>query len=179
MSNIEELREKTIRSEVIYSGRVVHLRKDEVTLPNGKKSFREIIDHPGAVVILAQSSLDKIIMVKQFRKAIDEVLLELPAGTLEPEEKIIDCAKRELAEETGYQAENWEKVFDFYSAPGFCNERLSLFFAWDLKKTESNTDFDEFIEVIEIDKKSLLYLLDHKQIEDAKTLIGILWWLSR
>jgi len=167
--NIEYLREKTIKSEEIYNGRVVHLRKDEVTLPNGRKSTREIIDHPGAVVI----------MVRQFRKAIEDILLELPAGTLEPKEEIINCAKRELEEETGYQAQNWEKIFDFYSAPGFCNERLTLFFAYNLTKTKTNTDHDEFIEVVEYDKKFINSLLNDNKIRDAKTLIGIMWWLNR
>ena len=139
---MEHLQEKTIKSENIYSGRVIHLRKDEVILPNGKKSTREIIEHPGAVVILAQKNQELLIMVKQFRKAVEEVLLELPAGTLEPAEKNIDCARRELEEETGYQAEKWENIFDFYSAPGFCNERLKLFFAWNLNKTRTNTDHD-------------------------------------
>lgn len=173
------LREITTKSEEIYSGRVVHLRKDEVTLPNGRKSSREIIEHPGAVVMLAENSQKQLIMVRQFRKAIEDVLLELPAGTLEPNEEIIDCARRELEEETGYQARNWEKIYDFYSAPGFCNERLTLFFAWDLTKTKTNTDHDEFIEVIEYDKKNIISLLSDNQISDAKTLIGILWWLNR
>jgi ADP-ribose pyrophosphatase len=177
--NTEYLREKTIRTERIYSGRVINLRKDEVTLPNGKKSTREIIDHPGAVVILAQNSKEKVIMVKQFRKAIEDVLLELPAGTLEPNEEIINCAKRELEEETGYQAQNWEKIYDFYSAPGFCSEKLILFYACNLKKTKTNTDHDEFIEVMEYDKKRITSLLNNNQVKDAKTLVGILWWLNR
>ena len=177
--NTEYLREKTIRTERIYSGRVINLRKDEVTLPNGKKSTREIIDHPGAVVILAQNSKEKVIMVKQFRKAIEDVLLELPAGTLEPNEEIINCAKRELEEETGYQAQNWEKIYDFYSAPGFCSEKLSLFYAWNLKKTKTKTDHDEFIKVMEYDKKRITSLLNNNQVRDAKTLVGILWWLNR
>ncbi len=173
------LREITTKSEEIYSGRVVHLRKDEVTLPNGRKSSREIIEHPGAVVMLAENSQKQLIMVKQFRKAIEDVLLELPAGTLEKNEEIIDCARRELEEETGYQARNWKKIYDFYSAPGFCNEKLTLFFAWDLTKTKTNTDHDEFIEVAEYDKKTIISLLTDNKINDAKTLIGILWWLNR
>jgi ADP-ribose pyrophosphatase len=177
--NMEYLREKTIKSEEIYNGRVVHLRKDEVTLPNGRRSTREIIDHPGAVVILAQNSQGQLVMVKQFRKAIEDILLELPAGTLEPKEERITCAKRELEEETGYQAQYWEKIFDFYSAPGFCNERLTLFFACNLTKTKTNTDHDEFIEVVEYDKKGINLLLNDNKLRDAKTLIGILWWLNR
>lgn len=175
----ETLWEKTIKSETIYNGKVVHLRKDEVTLPDGKRSMREIIEHPGAVVILAESNQGKLIMVKQFRKAVEEVLLELPAGTVEPSERMIACARRELEEETGYQAKSWEKIYDFYSTPGFCNEKLILYFARNLIKTKPNADHDEFIEVIEIDKEKTRSLLQKKQIRDAKTLIGILWWLNR
>ena len=174
-----DLKEKTIKSEKIYSGRVVHLRKDEVILPDGQKSTREIVEHPGAVVILAQNNQKQLIMVKQFRKAVEDVLLELPAGMLEPSESMIDCARRELEEETGYQAKNWEKIFDFYSTPGFCNEKLTLYFAWELMKTKVNTDHDEFIEVTVVDKVKVQTLLKNNQIKDAKTLIGILWWLNR
>ncbi|MDD2352072.1 MAG: NUDIX hydrolase [Candidatus Caldatribacteriota bacterium] len=179
MINFENMTEKTIKSEIIYNGRVVNLRKDEVTLPDGKRSTREIIDHPGAVVVLAQGKQENVIMVRQFRKAIEDVLLELPAGTLEPQESRLNCAQRELEEETGYQAKNWEKVYEFYSAPGFCNEKLTLFFAWNLKKTKTNTDNDEFIEIIEYDRKNIISLLKNNKIRDAKTLIGILWWLNR
>ena len=175
----EYLREKTIKTEQIYNGRVINLRKDEVTLPDGKKSIREIIDHPGAVVILAENKEMKLIMVEQFRKAVEDVLLELPAGTIEPNEDTIECAKRELEEETGYQAERWQKVIEFYSAPGFCNEKLTLFFAHNLVKTSTNTDHDEFIEVKDVDRSEIISLIKNNQIKDAKTLIGILWWLNR
>lgn len=175
----EYLREKTIKTEQVYKGRVVHLRKDEVILPNGKKSTREIIEHPGAVVILAQNNNKEVVMVEQFRKPVEDVLLELPAGTLEPNEDTIDCAKRELEEETGYQAEKWQKIFEFYSAPGFCNEKLTLYFAYSLVKTSTNTDHDEFIEVKDVDRNEIISLIKNNQIKDAKTLIGILWWLNR
>ncbi len=118
-------------------------------------------------------------MVKQFRKAVEDLLLELPAGTMEPGEEMISCAQRELEEETGYKAQKWEKVFDFYSSPGFCNEKLILYFARDLTRTKSNTDHDEFIEVVQINKENIQLLLQKNQIRDAKTLIGILWWLNR
>ncbi|MBN2395051.1 MAG: NUDIX hydrolase [Candidatus Atribacteria bacterium] len=176
---MNDLSEKTIRSEKIYKGRVIQLRKDEVTLPNGRKSTREIIEHPGAVVILAQNNQKKLLMVRQFRKAVEDTLIELPAGTLEPPEQVLDCARRELEEETGYQAKSWKKIFNFYSAPGFCNENLTLYFAQELNQTKTNTDQDEFIEVLELNKEEILLLLQQDKIRDAKTLIGILWWLSQ
>lgn len=177
--NQDRFREKTVRSERIYKGRIVQLRKDEIILPDGRKSFREVVEHPGAVVILAEKDEQNIILVQQFRKAVEEVLLELPAGTIESSEKIIDCARRELEEETGYQAEKWEEIIDFYSAPGFCSEKLTLFYAQDLIKTESHTDEDEFIEIIEVDKEEIYRLIKNKKIKDAKSLVGILWWLYK
>lgn len=177
--NQDRLWEKTLKSEKIYEGRIVHLRKDEVILPDGKRSVREIIEHPGAVVILAEKEKQKIILVRQFRKAVEEILLELPAGTLEPEEEKIECARREVEEETGYLANTWRTIMDFYSAPGFCSEKLTLFYARDLIKTKSNTDQDEFIEIIEVDREEVSLLIKERKIRDAKSLVGILWWLSK
>lgn len=176
--NKNNLWEKTLKSEKIYSGRVVHIRKDEVTLPNGTVSTREIVEHPEAVVILAQNNSGQLIMVKQFRKAVEAVLLELPAGTIEPQEDNLSCARRELEEETGYQAKKWEKIFEFYSSPGFCDEKLSLYLARDLVKTASNTDHDEFIEIVELNKEKIRSLVKRNEIRDAKTLLGLLWWLN-
>ncbi|MDD3656667.1 MAG: NUDIX hydrolase [Atribacterota bacterium] len=175
----EKIPEKTFESERIYSGRIIKLRKDIVILPNGRNADREIVDHPGAVVILAEKEQQKIILVKQFRKAVEEFLLELPAGTIEPSEKIIDCARRELEEETGYLANKWQKIFEFFSAPGFCSEKLTLYFARDLIQTKSNTDQDEFIEIIEVNKVEISKLIKNKRIRDAKSLVGILWWLNK
>lgn len=175
----ERLREKTVKSETLYVGKIIRLRKDEVVLHNGRRSFREIVEHPGAVVILAEKDKQKIILVRQFRKAVEEVLLELPAGTIEPFEKTIDCARRELEEETGYQAQNWNEIIDFYSAPGFCSEKLTLFYARDLIKTKSNTDEDEFIDIVEVDEGEVSLLIKDKKIKDAKSLMGLLWWLHK
>lgn len=177
--NEEQIPEKSIYSEYIYSGRIIKLRKDLVILPNGKRANREIVEHPGAVVILAERKQNSIILVKQFRKATEEFLLELPAGTIEPQEELLDCAKRELEEETGYIAQNWQEIIDFYSAPGFCSERLTLFFAQNLIKTKSNTDQDEFIKIIEVNKEKVELLLQNRKIKDAKSLVGILWWLYK
>ncbi len=177
--NEERIPEKSMRSEYIYSGRIIKLRKDIVILPDGNMARREIIEHPGAVVILAENEQQDIILVKQFRKAVEEFLLELPAGTVEPSEKLLACAKRELEEETGYIARNWQKVFDFYSAPGFCSERLTLYYARNLMKTKSDTDQDEFIELIEVNKEQVKLLIEQKKIRDAKSLVGIFWWLYK
>lgn len=175
----EEISEKTYKSEQLFNGRIIKLRKDSVILPDGRKTTREIVEHPGAVVILAEKEGQTIILVRQFRKAVEEFLLELPAGTIEPSEKRIDCARRELEEETGYLAESWQEIFDFYSAPGFCSERLTFYYAHDLIKTKSNTDQDEFIEIVEVNREDISIMIKKRQIRDAKSLVGILWWLNR
>lgn len=172
------LDEKSINSKKIYCGKIINLRVDEVSLPDGKKSTREIVEHPGAVVILAQDEKSNIMMVKQYRKSVEQVLLELPAGTFEPAEEALTCARRELEEETGYIAQKWTKIFDFYSSPGFCNEKLILYFAQKLTRTKTNTDHDEFIEVVDVNKKDICQLIKDNQIKDAKTLVGLLWWLK-
>jgi len=117
-------------------------------------------------------------MVKQFRKSVEGVLLELPAGTRESGEEALICAQRELEEETGYIAQKWTKIFDFYSSPGFCNEKLTLYFAQKLTRTKTNRDHDEFIEVVDVNKKDVYQLIEDNQIKDAKTLVGLLWWLK-
>jgi len=124
--------EVTINSKYIYKGTILNLRVDEVQLENGRTSSREIIEHKGAVAIVAVDGED-LIMVRQYRKAIEGELLEIPAGKLEDEDPL-ECAKRELKEETGYSADRWQYVCDFYSTPGFSNERMFLYYATDLKK---------------------------------------------
>lgn len=175
----EEFPERTFKTEQIYNGRIIKLRKDTIILPDGRTTAREIVEHPGAVVILAEKKDNKIIFVRQFRKAVEEYLLELPAGTIEPLEKTIDCARRELEEETGYQAEDWQEIYSYFSAPGFCNEKLTFYFAQNLIKTSSHTDQDEFIEIVEVDKEEIINLLKNGKIKDAKSLVGILWWLNK
>lgn len=175
---IKDFREKTLSSLNIFNGRVIKLRKDEVRLPNGKISSREIIEHPGAVVVLAVDKKNEIIMIKQFRKATEETLWELPAGTLEKGEKPIDCARRELQEETGYYSKKIDKIITYFSTPGFCNEKLTLFFAQELEKKHKNEDEDEFIQVEHVKIEDALKMIKDHMIKDAKTIIGILYFTS-
>jgi len=175
---ISDFEEKTLSSSNIFQGRIISLRKDKVKLPDGRISTREIIEHPGAVVILAINKEKEIIMIKQFRKATEEVLWELPAGTLEENEKLIDCARRELEEETGYYPRKLKKIITFFSTPGFCNEKLTLFIAEDLIKGNKNEDEDEFIQVEHIKIKKALEMIKKNIIKDAKTIIGILYLVS-
>jgi len=178
MEKKDSLEEKTLSSTYIYKGRIINLRQDKVKLPDGRETIREIVEHPGAVVILALTDDKKIVMIRQFRKPADEVLRELPAGTVEEGEDLLGCARRELEEETGYYPRKIKKLVSFFSTPGFCNERLTLFLAEDLEKRNKNEDTDEFIKVELIKTNEALKLVEENIIKDAKTIIGILYLVS-
>ncbi|MGB6606700.1 MAG: NUDIX hydrolase [Atribacterota bacterium] len=177
MNREDSLEEKTLSSAYIYQGKIINLRHDKVKLPDDRETIREIVEHPGAVAILALTEKKEIVMIRQFRKPADEVLWELPAGKLEEGEDLVSCARRELEEETGYYPRKIKKLITFFSTPGFCNEKLTLFLAEDLEKKNKNEDADEFIEVELIKQDEALRLVKENVIKDAKTIIGILYLL--
>lgn len=170
--------EETVNTKEIFEGRIVKLRVDDVKLPNGKISTREIVEHPGGVAVIAINDNRKIVMVKQFRKPVNEALLEIPAGKLEYDESPELCAKRELLEETGYQAINIKHLITFYTTPGFSNEKMHLYFAKDLLKSNSNTDEDEFLEVYEYTPEELIRMVLTNEIKDSKTIVAILYYMQ-
>lgn len=168
-----EFTEKTINSELIFDGRVVKLYKDNVELATGQKSFREVVKHSGGVVILAEKE-DKILLVKQFRYPMKEVMFELPAGKLEIGEDPFEAAKRELEEETGYCANKWTDLGYVYTSPGYSDEKLYLYKAEDLEFTHYHPDEGEIIQAFEYKYDDVLKMILDGKINDAKTLCAIL-----
>ncbi|MEC3758899.1 ADP-ribose pyrophosphatase [Bacillus halotolerans] len=172
---MKHLEEKTIAKEQIFSGKVIDLYVEDVELPNGKTSKREIVKHPGAVAVLAVTDEGKIIMVKQFRKPLERTIVEIPAGKLEKGEEPEYTALRELEEETGYTAKKLTKITAFYTSPGFADEIVHLFLAEELSVLEEKRelDEDEFVEVMEVTLEDALKLVESREVYDAKTAYAI------
>ncbi|MCE5314709.1 MAG: NUDIX hydrolase [Armatimonadota bacterium] len=169
-----ELKEETLESRLAFDGRLVKLRVDRVRLPDGKETTREVVVHRGAVAAVPFIDHDKIVMVRQFRQAAGEALLEIPAGTLDPNEDPADCVVRELGEEIGYKANKLTLMFKSYLAPGYSSEMLHTFLAEGLEKIEANPEADEFIEIVEVRMRDAIDLIRSGEIKDAKTICGIM-----
>ncbi|NQS74994.1 MAG: NUDIX hydrolase [Peptococcaceae bacterium] len=167
-------RELMTSSNTIYRGKIVNLRVDEVSLPNGKTSRREVVEHAGAVAIVPINEKRELLLVRQYRYAAGMVLLEIPAGKLEPGEDYEACAGRELTEETGYVAGKLKHMISFYSTPGFTNEQIHLFLATQLTLKKQNLDEDEFIEVETVGLEQAQEMVMSGAICDAKSIAGIL-----
>lgn len=169
-----ELYEKTISSETIFRGKIVNLRVDQVELPNGNRTAREVVEHAGAVAVVPVTDKNEIIMVRQYRYPAGRVLLEVPAGKLEKGEDPALCAERELREETGFEAGEMSLIFSFYTTPGFTDEKLYLYLARGLVQLGSQPDEDEFINIDCIPLEKALEMVDSGEVEDAKSIIGVL-----
>jgi ADP-ribose pyrophosphatase len=168
------MEEKIISTQRIYSGRVVKLDLHEVELPNGAHSQRELVRHPGAVAIVAVDEARNVLLVRQYRIAAARMMLELPAGTLEPDEPPQDCAFRELQEETGYKPGRLESIGAFFVAPGYTTEYIHLFVATELSESRLPGDDDEFIEVLRVPFQEALAMIERGEIIDGKSIIGLL-----
>lgn len=169
-----ELFEKKISSEIKYQGNVLSMREDVVELPNKSVSKREVVQHNGAVGIVALNDKNEVILVKQFRAGIGRVTVELPAGKLEKGEQPLECGMRELEEETGYVAENFEKLTAFATSPAILEEIIHVYLATGLKETQVNPDDDEFVETVIMPIADAKKMIATGEIEDGKTIIGIL-----
>lgn len=166
--------EKTISSERIYEGRIINLRKDKVTVKDGQTSWREIVEHNGGVALAAVTRSGKMVMVRQYRKAAEKAILEVPAGKIEKDEDHRLTAERELKEETGYTAGSIEHITSFYTSIGYSTEVIHLYLATDLTPGETDFDDNEAIDVEEYELPELKKMVLRGEIEDAKTIAAIL-----
>lgn len=166
---------RVVRSRTLYKGKVVSLKLDRVVEPGGVETRREVVVHPGAVVLLPCFPDGRVLLVRQYRHAARQSLWELVAGTLEPGEDPRHAAHRELLEETGYQARHIKPVFDFYPSPGILSERMHLFEARGLTRCKANPDADERIRARRFTRAELRKMLTAGKIRDGKTLVGLLW----
>lgn len=174
---MDKYEEKTISSKSIYEGNIISLRVDDVELPDGKLAKRELIKHPGAVATIPITADGKLILVKQFRKALNRTLIEIPAGRIEIDEDPKHTAIRELEEETGFGTNKVTYIQSFATSPGFADEIIHLYLAEELYKIENpaDGDEDEFIELIEVSIEEAEQLVVSGEIYDAKTAFAVIY----
>ena len=165
-----------LSKETVYDGKLFKVVREIVRLANGKERPREIVVHPGAVALVPVDDEGRVLLVRQYRRAADRVLLEIPAGTREPDEDAETCALRELREETGYRAASIERLAGFYSAPGFCTEWLECFLLTGLSESSGEADEDENIELERLTADEAVAAITRGEICDAKSICGILLW---
>jgi len=172
---MSKLKEIPISTSQVYQGSFLDVRRDEVSLPNGKRSIREWINHPGAACMIPILPDGRIGLIKQYRYPVQAEMIELPAGKLDPGEDPEMCARRELEEEIGYTAGQMTFVCNIHPAIGFANEKMWIYLAENLTKTESHTDDDEFLELIPTTIDDAIEMVWNSVITDVKTMIGLLW----
>lgn len=166
--------EQTIESNTVFSGKVFEIHRDKAKDANGEIQNREVIIHSGGVTIVAEHD-NKILMVRQFRYGAQQILLELPAGKLDHgNEDVLSAAKRELEEETGYNAKKWTSLGFVFSTPAICSEKIYLFFAQDLTPGRPHPDDGEFVEYLEVPKEEVFEMIKNGKIVDAKTIAGLM-----
>jgi ADP-ribose pyrophosphatase len=163
-----------IESQSIFKGMVFGVERDRLREENGFEIVREVVRHPGGAGCLPLFADGQIALVKQYRHPARRELLEIPAGKIEPDETPRECAARELEQEIGFRAGRIEKLVEFYSTPGFCEERLYVYLATDLQQIEQNLDHDEFVEVVYLPMAEAMMMAERGEIEDSKTIIALL-----
>ncbi|HUG21163.1 NUDIX hydrolase [Piscinibacter sp.] len=174
-SDDAHLREEAIQSEQVFHGRLLDVRRDTVRLPTGDTAVREYVVHPGAVMVVPLLDDGRLVIERQFRYPVGRVMIEFPAGKLDPGESPLTCAVRELAEETGYRAREWARAGLHHNAIGYSNERIEVWFARGLSPGERLLDHGEFLDVQTATLDELLALAGRGELTDAKTLIGLMW----
>lgn len=171
----KDLAEQTIRAERVFHGKLLQVYRDQVRLPDGVSAEREYIEHPGAVMIIALFDTGELLMERQFRYALRRDILELPAGKLDPGELALECARRELLEETGYVASDWRHLATTHPVVGYSDEHIEIFLAQGLTHQGANPDADEHLEVFKLSLATALDWVREGRITDSKTVVGLFW----
>lgn len=171
----EHLRETPVASATIHRGKFLTLKHDIVRLPDGKQAAREYVLHPGAVMMIPLFDDGTVLMERQFRYPVGEVMLEFPAGKLDPEEGALRCGQRELIEETGYTAQRWDYLTRIHPVISYSTEFIDLFLARDLTAGESKLDDGEFLETFITPVGQVIDWVRQGRITDVKTIIGAFW----
>ena len=175
-SNDDHLIETCMNSEQIWKGRLLDIRRDTVRLPDGSEGVREYVTHPGAVVIIPVLPNGNLIFERQYRYPVGRVMLELPAGKIDPEEDPLKTAQRELQEETGHTAKQWRHLSTMHPTIGYANERIEIFLAQGLTSLgQNNLDEGEFLELVELSLDEAFVAIRDGRLTDGKTLSAMLW----
>ncbi|MFC1948814.1 NUDIX hydrolase [Chloroflexota bacterium] len=170
--------EKTLSSQRIYEGRSVSLRVDRIEMPSGRESTREVIEHRDCIAVLAIDADGKVLLVNQYRYAVEKELLEIPAGGIDDGEEPADAVRREMQEETGFLPDKVEKLGGFYSTPGYCTEHLHLYLATDLTPSQLYAEDTEIIKLVRVPVTEIPGLIASGKICDAKSIAGLLTYLE-
>lgn len=169
------LKENKVDSALVYDGHFLKVQRDTIRLPDGKQAVREYIRHPGAVVILPLFDDGSVLLERQFRYPLNQVFVEFPAGKIDPDEDHLACARRELQEETGYTATDWQFVCTIHNAIAYADEHLDIYLARGLTAGERSLDEGEFLDVYKAPLSELLEQVRLGQVTDVKTVIGAFW----
>ncbi len=171
--------EVLIARDEVFVGRILRVEVDTVRLPDGARATREVVRHPGAVAVVPILPDGRILLVRQYRHAAGKSLWEIPAGKLDVAgESPLECAVRELREETGYAADDWNELFTFYTSPGFTDERIVLFAALELTKVADPVP-DEIAEQAAFTRRDLLNMITRGEVDDGKTILAVAWlWME-
>lgn len=171
----DALAETPLHERVAYEGGMLRLQRDIVRCPDGHVAYREFVRHPGAVMVIPMADEDRVILERQFRYPLRRAFIEFPAGKIDPGEGLLDCAQRELLEETGYRARDWTHLGGFHNAVGYSDERIDVFVARSLQADTARRDPGEVLEVFDAHWRELDQWVCDGRITDGKTIIGICW----
>ncbi len=171
----QDLIEHFVSGESVFAGRLLDVRRDTVRMPDGTQATREYIRHPGAVAILPFTGTGSVVLERQFRYPLGREFLEIPAGKIEPGEAQLETARRELLEETGYLASEWQRLTTLHNAIGYSDEAIELYAARGLEKGRQDLDEEEFIEVVELPLAEAIAMVRDGRITDVKTMVALLW----